>query len=198
MKGWIGNVKGRDLLPVGRRDHHRRVHGNVALKTVEGALAGLAGLVFGVLDEPEWEQVAGALKLRMLEAATPLLPDSTGGALLLGVNEVCIISHGASSATAIVNGVRVARVRDGRRDRPSHHCSTGIGGGRVAVPAETDSHRGPVDRTEIERTVGEQLAEILEIDLDAVRPQSHLRDDLDADDYALIELVEAVEGDFGT
>jgi acyl carrier protein len=65
------------------------------------------------------------------------------------------------------------------------------------VPAETHSHRGPVDRTEIERTVREQLAEILEIDVDAVRPQSHLRDDLDADDYALIELVEAVEGELG-
>jgi glycerol-3-phosphate acyltransferase PlsX len=45
----------------------------------------------------------------MLEAAAPLLPDSTGGALLLGVNGVCIISHGASSAAAIVNAVRVAR-----------------------------------------------------------------------------------------
>src|SRR4029077_18514389 len=83
--------------------------GNVALKTVEGALAGLASLVFGVLDEPEWESVAGALKLRMLEAATPLLPDSTGGALLLGVTGVCIIPHAASLATAIVNAVRVAR-----------------------------------------------------------------------------------------
>ena len=28
-----------------------------------------------------------------------------------------------------------------------------------------------------------QLAEILEIDLDVVRPESHLRDDLDADVY---------------
>ena len=45
----------------------------------------------------------------MLEAAAPLLPDNTGGALLLGVNGVCVISHGASSATAIVNAVRVAR-----------------------------------------------------------------------------------------
>jgi acyl carrier protein len=65
------------------------------------------------------------------------------------------------------------------------------------VPAETHSHRAPVDRRDIERIVLEQLSEILEIDLDAVRPQSHLRDDLDADDYALIELVEAVEGELG-
>ena len=57
-------------------------------------------------------------KLRMLEAAAPLLPDNTGGALLLGVDGVCIISHGSSSATAIVNAVRVARdCVDRRRDR---------------------------------------------------------------------------------
>ena len=110
VKGWIGNVEGRDLLrPSADVIVTDGFTGNVALKTVEGALAGLAGLVFGVLDEPEWESVAGPLKLRMLEAATPLLPDSTGGALLLGVDGVCIISHGASSATAIVNAVRVAR-----------------------------------------------------------------------------------------
>jgi glycerol-3-phosphate acyltransferase PlsX len=110
VKGWIGNVEGRDLLRTSAdviiTDGFT---GNVALKTVEGALAGLAGLVFGVLDEPEWASVADALKLRMLEAAMPLLPDNTGGALLLGVNGVCIISHGSSSATAIVNAVRVAR-----------------------------------------------------------------------------------------
>ena len=43
------------------------------------------------------------------DAAAPLLPDNTGGAMLLGVEGVCIISHGSSSAGAIVNAVRVAR-----------------------------------------------------------------------------------------
>jgi acyl carrier protein len=65
------------------------------------------------------------------------------------------------------------------------------------MPAETHSHRGPVDRTELERIVREQLAEILEVDVDAVAPEANLRDDLDADDYALIELAEAVEGELG-
>ncbi len=110
VKGWVGNVEGRDLLrPSADVIVTDGFTGNVALKTVEGALAGLAGLVFGVLDEPAWASVSDALKLRMLEAAAPLLPDNTGGALLLGVDGVCVISHGASSATAIVNAVRVAR-----------------------------------------------------------------------------------------
>jgi glycerol-3-phosphate acyltransferase PlsX len=109
VKGFIGNVEGRDLS---------RVHadvivtdgftGNVALKTLEGAMFALAGLVFSVLDEAEFAAVSGPIKLRMLEAASDLLPDQTGGALLLGVNGVCVISHGSSSATAIVNAVRVA------------------------------------------------------------------------------------------
>ena len=36
-------------------------------------------------------------------------PDNTGGAMLLGVDGLCLISHGSSSATAIVNAVRVAK-----------------------------------------------------------------------------------------
>ncbi len=43
----------------------------------------------------------------------------------------------------------------------------------------------------------EQLAEILDVDPDAVTPDARLRDDLDADDYALLELVEAVEAELG-
>ena len=33
------------------------------------------------------------------------------------------------------------------------------------MPAETHSHRGPIDRGELERIVREQLSEILEVDL---------------------------------
>jgi glycerol-3-phosphate acyltransferase PlsX len=112
VKGFVGNVEGRDLA---RRSADVIVTdgftGNVTLKTLEGAVMGLAALVFGVVDEPgaPWADAADALKLRLLEAAAPLLPDNTGGALLLGVEGVCIISHGSSSATAIVNAARVAR-----------------------------------------------------------------------------------------
>ncbi|MYH88117.1 MAG: phosphate acyltransferase, partial [Acidimicrobiaceae bacterium] len=37
-----------------------------------------------------------------------LHPDSTGGALLLGVKGVCVISHGSSSADAMANAIRIA------------------------------------------------------------------------------------------
>jgi glycerol-3-phosphate acyltransferase PlsX len=109
-KGFIGNVEGRDLLS-GEADVvvTDGFTGNIALKTLEGAMLGIAGLVFSVVDEPAWASVADGLKLRLLEAAAPLLPDNTGGAVLLGVKGICVISHGSSSAGAIVNAIRVAR-----------------------------------------------------------------------------------------
>ncbi|HEY3831956.1 MAG TPA: phosphate acyltransferase PlsX [Acidimicrobiia bacterium] len=110
VKDFVGNVEGRDLVGAAAdvivTDGFT---GNVALKTLEGAMLAMAGLVFGVVDEPAFASVADALRLRLLEAAADLLPDNTGGALLLGVKGVCIISHGSSSADAIVNAVRVAR-----------------------------------------------------------------------------------------
>ena len=49
----------------------------------------------------------------LLPALLPLYgtldPDNTGGAMLLGVDGLCLISHGSSSATAVVNAVRVAK-----------------------------------------------------------------------------------------
>jgi glycerol-3-phosphate acyltransferase PlsX len=111
VKGFVGNVEGRDLVRASAdvivTDGFT---GNVALKALEGSMLGLAGLVFSVVDEPgPWSAGADALKVRLLEAAAPLLPDNTGGALLLGIAGLCVISHGASSAGAIVNAVRVAR-----------------------------------------------------------------------------------------
>ena len=64
-------------------------------------------------------------------------------------------------------------------------------------PAETHSHRSPVDREDVARIVCEQLADILEIDVDNVVLDARLREDLDVDDYALIDLVEAVEAELG-
>ena len=110
VPGFTGNVEGRDLMNGGAdivvTDGFT---GNVALKALEGAVKGLAGLVFGVIGEPgPWADAAPALIERLLTAAAPLVPDNTGGGLLLGVNGVCVISHGSSSATAIVNAVRLA------------------------------------------------------------------------------------------
>ena len=56
----------------------------------------------------EAKRAAEVLLPALAPVADELDPDSHGGAMLLGVDGVCIISHGSSSARAIVNAVRVA------------------------------------------------------------------------------------------
>jgi glycerol-3-phosphate acyltransferase PlsX len=107
---FVGNVEGRDLMSdaadVVVTDGFT---GNVALKTLEGALKFLISAVFDAFNSSEEAKSAGAVLLDALApVAAELNPDATGGAMLLGVEGVCIISHGSSSARAIVNAVRVA------------------------------------------------------------------------------------------
>ena len=83
--------------------------GNVALKVLEGGLRALVNALFGVFAATdEAKAAAEVLMPQLLPLYAQLDPDSYGGAMLLGVDGVCIISHGSSSATAVVNAVRVA------------------------------------------------------------------------------------------
>lgn len=107
---FIGNVEGRDLLgcpaDVIVADGFT---GNVALKTAEGSLRFAMRLVLDVLNHDEATKAAGDVLLPyLLAAAAELDPENTGGAMLLGVDGVCVISHGSSSAVAIANALHVA------------------------------------------------------------------------------------------
>jgi glycerol-3-phosphate acyltransferase PlsX len=83
--------------------------GNVALKTLEGGMKALVGAIFGAFGTDDVTRAAAdALMPALLPLYATLDPDNTGGALLLGVKGVCIISHGSSSATAVVNALQVA------------------------------------------------------------------------------------------
>ena len=111
VPGFVGNVEGSDFMHAGRADVvvADGFTGNVALKSMEGALRSLAGVVFRVLDAtPEAREAATVVLPLLLDAAEVYDPDLTGGAVLLGVDGVCVISHGASSARAVVSAVRVA------------------------------------------------------------------------------------------
>jgi glycerol-3-phosphate acyltransferase PlsX len=106
---FIGNVEGRDLL-AGEADVvvTDGFTGNVALKSLEGALKTFMTILGGVMSATDEAKAASEVLLPgLLEAAAPLDPENTGGAMLLGVNGVCIISHGSSSRRAILNAVRV-------------------------------------------------------------------------------------------
>lgn len=114
---FIGNVEGRDLMS----DNVDVIvtdgfTGNVMLKTAEGAMKFAFGAVLGALrSDKVSELAASSLMDALLPLAEEMDPDSHGGAVLLGVNGVCVISHGSSSARAIVNAVGVAdrAVREG-------------------------------------------------------------------------------------
>jgi glycerol-3-phosphate acyltransferase PlsX len=110
VDGFTGNVEGRDLMRAGVDVFVTDgFTGNVALKSLEGALRAAVTLVFGILDStPEAKEAGKVLSPLLLAAAADLDPDTTGGAALLGVNGVCVISHGSSSGRAIVNAIRLA------------------------------------------------------------------------------------------
>jgi phosphate acyltransferase len=111
---FYGNVEGRDLIPspvdVVVTDGFT---GNVALKTLEGALKFVFSSVLSAIDTNEESRAAGQVLMEhLLPVATRLRPESQGGAMLLGVDGICVISHGSSSATAIMNALRVADEMD--------------------------------------------------------------------------------------
>jgi glycerol-3-phosphate acyltransferase PlsX len=107
---FVGNVEGRDImspdLDVVVTDGFT---GNVVLKTLEGGMKALVKAILATFGTDDDTRAAGDV---LLPALLPLYgqldPDNTGGAMLLGLNGVCIISHGSSSATAVVNAVKVA------------------------------------------------------------------------------------------
>jgi phosphate acyltransferase len=105
-----GNIEGRELLDcpvdVVVTDGFT---GNVALKSVEGALRFVMRTLLDVLaTDDETRRAADILMPHLLPVAERLDPETVGGAMLLGTRGVCVISHGSSSAVAIDNAVRVA------------------------------------------------------------------------------------------
>jgi glycerol-3-phosphate acyltransferase PlsX len=105
-----GNVEGRDLIPspvdVVVTDGFT---GNVALKTLEGALTFIFSTVLKVIGTNDATRGAGDVLFEyLLPTVAELTPENQGGAMLLGLDGICVISHGSSNATAIMNALRVA------------------------------------------------------------------------------------------
>lgn len=106
---FVGNVEGRDLLR-GVCDVVvcEGFVGNVALKLIEGLSEGL----FKALAK-ELISTNPALTASVMGAIGAIRNkydfEEYGGAPLLGVNGICIISHGACKARGITNAIRVAR-----------------------------------------------------------------------------------------
>ena len=107
---FIGNVEGRDLLTdaadVVVTDGFT---GNVALKTLEGGLKTLmTSLLTAMSARQEAAEAARVLGPELDGLYQQFHPDTYGGAILLGVQGVCVISHGSSNALAVENAIGLA------------------------------------------------------------------------------------------
>ncbi len=107
---FIGNVEGRDVM---RKTADVIVTdgftGNVVLKALEG---GLRVILTALMDafgaEEQYKPHVEALLPAMLTLYAEVSPDTYGGAMLLGVEGVCIISHGSSNSQAMLNAIKLA------------------------------------------------------------------------------------------
>jgi phosphate acyltransferase len=107
---FVGNVEGRDLFN-GQADVLvcDGFVGNVALKISEGLADAVRFLLKQSLQATITRQVGFLLSRQAFVDFKKRLDYSEyGGAPLLGIKGVCIISHGSSNANAIKNAVRVA------------------------------------------------------------------------------------------
>lgn len=108
---FVGNVEGRDVMSdVADVIVTDGFTGNVVLKTLEGGLKSIVNAILGAFDsDPSYRPHADALMPALMPLYEMLDSETYGGAMLLGVDGVCIISHGSSSERAIVNAIDVAR-----------------------------------------------------------------------------------------
>jgi glycerol-3-phosphate acyltransferase PlsX len=107
---FVGNVEGRDL-PAGAADVvvTDGFTGNVALKLMEGTAKAVTGAIREAARSNPLAALGGLMMRPALDGLRrELTPDTTGGAILLGLNGIAVVGHGSSGAEGIANAVRLA------------------------------------------------------------------------------------------
>jgi glycerol-3-phosphate acyltransferase PlsX len=107
---FAGNVEGGDLtsgaVDVVVTDGFT---GNVALKLMEGTARAVSGAVGDAARSNPVSLIGGLLlKPALGGLRRELHPDTTGGAILLGLRGIAVVGHGSSGAKGIANAVRLA------------------------------------------------------------------------------------------
>jgi glycerol-3-phosphate acyltransferase PlsX len=107
---FLGNVEGRDLM-AGDADVvvTDGFTGNVVLKTIEGTARAVADAVRSAARSGP-RAAAGGMLLRpaLGSLRSQLDPDTTGGAMLLGLRGLAVVGHGSSGPGGIANAIRLA------------------------------------------------------------------------------------------
>jgi glycerol-3-phosphate acyltransferase PlsX len=105
---FVGNIEGKDLLK-GIVDVVvcDGFVGNVMLKTVEGVALSIFDIMKEQMQKDWVAKIGGLLSYPVYSYLKKKLDNSEyGGALLVGLNGISVISHGRSNAKAIKNAVR--------------------------------------------------------------------------------------------
>jgi glycerol-3-phosphate acyltransferase PlsX len=108
---FIGNVEGKDIFS-GKADIivSDGFTGNVALKVSEGMVETFFYMARNEIMKNIFAKIGFFLMKRNLRKVYKKIDYAEyGGAQLLGINGVCIIGHGRSSATAVKNAVGLAK-----------------------------------------------------------------------------------------
>ncbi|HVT00319.1 MAG TPA: phosphate acyltransferase PlsX [Solirubrobacterales bacterium] len=107
---FAGNVEGGDL-PEAKVDVvvTDGFTGNVALKVMEGSARTLAGAISDLAHRNVLAAAGGLLLKPALGGLRQEFdPDTTGGAILLGLRSIAIVGHGSSGPEGVANAVRLA------------------------------------------------------------------------------------------
>ncbi|HWC49466.1 MAG TPA: phosphate acyltransferase PlsX [Solirubrobacterales bacterium] len=136
---FAGNVEGRDL-PAARVDVvvTDGFTGNVSLKLLEGTAKTVAAAVGDAARSNPMAALGGLLLKPALNGLRrELHPDTTGGAILLGLRGIAVVGHGSSGPEGIANAVRLA-ARCAEVDAVGRTAALLVEGGvgRAALAAE--------------------------------------------------------------
>lgn len=107
---FVGNVEGRDItngsVDVIVTDGFT---GNVALKSIEGAAKATMLAIAEAIKSNPISLLGGLLAKRsLMKIRHEVDPNTTGGALLLGLRGVSVVAHGSSNAEGIAAACRLA------------------------------------------------------------------------------------------
>ncbi|MEM0951411.1 MAG: phosphate acyltransferase PlsX [Cyanobacteria bacterium P01_H01_bin.74] len=107
---FIGNIEGHNLFTGGADVAVADgFSGNIALKSAEGVMTMFRSILKNEFESSQRKKLGYLFAKPALKGAIRHVdPEEFGGALLLGINGVCVISHGGSHARAVENAIRVA------------------------------------------------------------------------------------------
>jgi phosphate acyltransferase len=131
---FVGNVEGGDL-PGGKADVvvTDGFTGNVSLKLMEGTARTVTTAIRGAARSNPLAALGGLMmRPAMGGLRQELHPDTTGGAILLGLRGIAVVGHGSASAEGIANAVRLA----------AHSVEVEAVGRTAALLAEGGATRG--------------------------------------------------------